>query len=117
MPNAPHRECNHPLCPNYAARGGYCVEHQHVVHKRTAGAPGQNLTPSNRRFRRLRRAFLMRHPMCNVCQIEPARELDHVRPHRGNARLFWDQANWQGLCKLCHCRKSYRELLLAREVA
>lgn len=27
---------------------------------------------------------------------------DHRRPHRGDARLFWDPANLQTLCKVCH---------------
>jgi hypothetical protein len=28
--------------------------------------------------------------------------VDHKIPHRGNEVLFWDQGNWQTLCKLCH---------------
>jgi 5-methylcytosine-specific restriction protein A len=27
---------------------------------------------------------------------------DHIKPHRGNAVLFWDEANLQTLCKPCH---------------
>lgn len=27
---------------------------------------------------------------------------DHRVPHRGDERLFWDEANLQCLCKLCH---------------
>jgi 5-methylcytosine-specific restriction protein A len=27
---------------------------------------------------------------------------DHVRPHRGDARMFWDETNLQTLCKPCH---------------
>lgn len=27
---------------------------------------------------------------------------DHVRPHRGDARLFWQETNLQTLCKPCH---------------
>ncbi|MAU22556.1 MAG: HNH endonuclease [Martelella sp.] len=27
---------------------------------------------------------------------------DHVRPHRGDQRLFWDDRNLQTLCKPCH---------------
>lgn len=29
---------------------------------------------------------------------------DHIRPHRGDASLFWDRANLQCLCKQCHDR-------------
>lgn len=27
---------------------------------------------------------------------------DHVKPHRGDAQLFWCEANLQTLCKGCH---------------
>jgi 5-methylcytosine-specific restriction protein A len=27
---------------------------------------------------------------------------DHVIPHRGDTRLFWDEHNLQTLCKRCH---------------
>lgn len=27
---------------------------------------------------------------------------DHIEPHRGDASLFWNPANLQSLCKLCH---------------
>lgn len=33
---------------------------------------------------------------------------DHVRPHRGDARLFWDEGNLQTLCKPCHDSKKQR---------
>jgi 5-methylcytosine-specific restriction enzyme A len=28
--------------------------------------------------------------------------VDHVVPHKGDLELFWDQSNWQGVCKACH---------------
>jgi 5-methylcytosine-specific restriction protein A len=46
-----------------------------------------------------------------MCRRELATILDHITPHRGIHRLFWDQDNWQGLCVPCHGRKTYRELL------
>lgn len=27
---------------------------------------------------------------------------DHIRPHRGDVDLFWDEGNLQCLCKRCH---------------
>jgi len=27
---------------------------------------------------------------------------DHIKPHRGDERLFWDPTNLQTLCKSCH---------------
>lgn len=35
--------------------------------------------------------------------------VDHIIPHRGNYDLFWNQDNWQTLCKLHHDQKTARE--------
>nr|DAZ53348.1 MAG TPA: HNH endonuclease [Caudoviricetes sp.] len=35
--------------------------------------------------------------------------VDHITPHRGDPRLFWDEANWQPMCKQCHDRKTLTE--------
>jgi 5-methylcytosine-specific restriction enzyme A len=65
------------------------------------------------RWRKARAAYLARHPLCAACQAEgrvvPATVVDHVVPHRGDAALFWDQANWAALCKPCHDAKTARE--------
>ena len=65
------------------------------------------------RWRRARAAYLARHPLCVPCQaagrVVSATVVDHVVPHRGSAVLFWDEANWQGLCKPCHDAKTARE--------
>lgn len=48
----------------------------------------------------------MEHPLCRYCletgHATPATVVDHIIPHRGDQTLFWDEANWQPLCKLCH---------------
>ena len=58
------------------------------------------------RWQRAREAFLAEHPLCVMCQaegrVEPATVVDHVVPHRGDERLFWDRGNWQSLCARCH---------------
>lgn len=109
MPNGALRECRYPTCPRYQYRDGFCRDHQDVYDVQLP--PGQNLRPSNLRFRRLRRAFLMRHPMCAVCKRMAASDLDHITPHRGDPALFWDQRNWQGLCHVCHARKTATETI------
>jgi 5-methylcytosine-specific restriction protein A len=35
--------------------------------------------------------------------------VDHIKPHRGNQKLFWDEDNWQPMCKQCHDRKTLTE--------
>jgi len=38
--------------------------------------------------------------------VIPATVVDHIIPHRGDETLFWDESNWQALCKKCHDRKT-----------
>lgn len=58
------------------------------------------------RWQQLRALFLRANPVCVYCEREGrlkiATVVDHITPHRGDDRLFWDQANWQSLCKHCH---------------
>lgn len=61
------------------------------------------------RYRRKRRAFLASHPYCAICG-DVAEDLDHIIPHEGNMRLFWNAENWQALCHRCHSRKTRREV-------
>lgn len=48
-----------------------------------------------------RAAFLAVHRYCVRCSA-PATVVDHIVPHRGDDRLFWDRANWQPMCASCH---------------
>lgn len=40
---------------------------------------------------------------------EPATDVDHIVPHKGNHELFWDRDNWQALCHHCHSVKTATE--------
>ena len=37
-----------------------------------------------------------------------ATDVDHIRPHKGDPRLFFDRGNLQALCHGCHSRKTSR---------
>lgn len=62
------------------------------------------------RWQQARERWLERNPVCVACKrqglLTVATEVDHVIPHRGDKALFWDQANWQSLCKPCHSAKT-----------
>ncbi len=61
-------------------------------------------------WRRARKAYLQLHPLCAEClkegRLTPATVIDHIMPHRGDRRLFWDEKNWQPLCAACHNKKT-----------
>ena len=35
--------------------------------------------------------------------------VDHIKPHKGDETLFWDETNWQALCKPHHDIDKQRE--------
>lgn len=58
------------------------------------------------RWRRYRETYLSAHPLCVMCwgrgTVSPATVVDHITPHQGDHKLFWDPANHQALCAPCH---------------
>lgn len=56
-------------------------------------------------------AFLARpeNRRCACGCGEPATVVDHIKPHRGDPALFWDERNWQGMAKRHHDSKTARE--------
>jgi 5-methylcytosine-specific restriction protein A len=58
------------------------------------------------RWRKARKLFLARHPLCRMCnaqgKLTASTVVDHIRPHRGDLVLFWDERNWQALCESHH---------------
>ena len=64
------------------------------------------------RWRKARESFLRKHPLCVECSKigihTPATVVDHIIPHRGDSKLFWDKTNWQSLCRPHHDRDKQR---------
>ena len=58
------------------------------------------------RWQQARLRYLQAHPLCALCLsqgiVAEAEVVDHVTPHRGEQELFWNEANWQALCKHHH---------------
>jgi 5-methylcytosine-specific restriction protein A len=55
----------------------------------------------------------MSNALCVLCieleaRITPARVVDHVKPHKGDMVLFWDENNWQALCVNHHSSHKQR---------
>jgi len=57
-------------------------------------------------WQRLRGAQLRDQPLCRYCKemglTVAATIVDHIKPHRGDRNLAFDQTNLQSLCKPCH---------------
>ena len=68
---------------------------------------------NNSRWRKARQGYLRKHPLCVYCEKQgktvEATVVDHIKPHKGDTKLFWDKSNWQALCKPCHDRHKQRQ--------
>ena len=88
--------------------------------------PMVNTNPSagaySYRWRKRRKSYLAEHPLCVLClsqdKPEEATDIDHIQAHRGDLspEAFWDEDNWQPLCKRCHSRKTNNEANSGRRV-
>ena len=110
MPQPARRFCATPGCGIVVARG-HCQVHTLMRERLRPNIDVRQLyqTP---RWRYLRAEVLQDEPLCRVCRaegrVEPATDVDHVVPHRGDLPLFWDRANLQPLCHACHSAKTQR---------
>jgi 5-methylcytosine-specific restriction protein A len=66
----------------------------------------------NTRWQKARQTFLARNALCAICKsrgkVSAATVVDHIVPHRGDTKRFWDKNNWQPLCTRCHNAKTRR---------
>ena len=94
--------------------------HANTTHPKTTHRP---LSPKSRmtarqrgytrRWEKARARYLSAHPVCVECEAEgrprTGNEVDHIIPHMGDQKLFWDEDNWQTLCKTHHSQKTVQE--------
>lgn len=119
MIRKPKKVCNYPgcgrvttekYCSVHAVKGKmydekakrfYWKDKKNTTKKKSSTARGYDA-----KWRRASKIFLARNPFCvyhaKVGIMKPAEIVDHIKPHKGDQQLFWDQANWQSLCKKCH---------------
>lgn len=66
-----------------------------------------------RRWEKARKIHLAKHPTCVQCEADghprTGNEVDHIVPHMGDPKIFWDEKNWQTLCKTHHSMKTAAE--------
>jgi 5-methylcytosine-specific restriction protein A len=91
------------------AGSGYCADHQHLItawkREHDAHRPSARERGYGSKWQKARDGWLKRYPNCVDCG-EPATEVDHEIPHKGDMKLFWDRTNWRSRCKKHHSRKT-----------
>lgn len=114
MPIRARTPCRAAGCGELLTVPGFCAVHEK---QRRAESDARRGTAHERGYGRAwqkaRAAYLSKHPLCSehekLSQVVAAEVVDHVVPHRGDRKLFWDSSNWQALCKSCHDIKTARE--------
>ena len=110
MPTRALQPCAYPGCPNLVRRGR-CEEH-HVA-ERSHYDPSKHRLYGTAKWQRLRAMQLSREPWCAAClehsHYEAATDVDHVIPHAGDVKLFFNMSNLQSLCHACHTIKTNQE--------
>lgn len=116
MPTRPLRPCTYPRCPALTSTGR-CDAHQRQKRKRIDERRG---TAAQRgygsKWQKARLQYLAEHPLCECAEcttsgaVVAAEVVDHIIPHRGDAKLFWDRKNWCAMSKPHHDRKTARGL-------
>ena len=113
------KPCRYKGCASLATRGhNYCEEHkalaeeadrekQRIYNEKRGSAASRGY---NSRWQKQSKLYIHEQPLCVDClkhnRVRPAKVVDHIVPHKGDMRLFWDRTNWQSLCFSCHSRKT-----------
>jgi len=116
MPIAPRRPCLQPGC---GALGNtpYCEKHTiqkkeevRIKDRYRGSAASRGYTHEWNKFSK---RYREQNPLCVMCEKEGklvlAQCVDHIIPHKGDQKLFWDLNNLQSLCHSHHSEKTARE--------
>lgn len=103
--------CNYPNCFAITTAGHYCPEHKPKARPRTA-SQSEQMTERHKIYRtarwcRLSKLHRQQFPICEVCEHNLARDVDHwleISIDEDQEHVF-DPANHVSLCKSCHLEK------------
>lgn len=102
--------CAYPGCPEIVSGSQYCAKHSGLNvgdDRLSASARGYD-----RRWRKIRLMYLRAHPLCeDIYGLHTngpvaASDVDHIVPKRDGGTD--DEENLQGLCHVCHSKKTGR---------
>lgn len=97
------RICKTTNCSGTTAKGAYCDDCRPPDRRHNAEHRRLYKTA---RWQRLRLQVIRESPVCKCGQATT--DVDHVRPHNGDVRLFYNKANLRAQCHSCHSKKTVR---------
>lgn len=103
-PYAALRPCSAPGCRELVS-SGRCEQHRRERESNRGSASARGY---GRKWQAYRLRYLAQHLWCVLCAerkvVRASTVVDHITPHKGDERLFWDPMNHRALCKPCHDR-------------
>ena len=108
------KKCLRIGCITAATNKGYCANHQpNIANPVQRQRAEYSRLYDTKGWKTLRKRILFNTPLCSRCATlgttTAAADVDHVVPHRGDTKLFYDATNLQALCHSCHSYKTARE--------
>lgn len=94
--------CAEPLCPTLVPEGSWCDQHQPV----RTGKPGTTRYLEDERWRKLSRAYLKRHPICQCGCGAKSTDVDHIDGLGLDGPHSYDWRNLIALAHSCHSRRT-----------
>lgn len=105
MPQRGPRICS---CGRVVAAGIVCVCQRERRARNDHNRPTARQRGYDSRWQAAAKQFLIEHPFCACGCGRRSDVVDHIIPHRGDQRLFWDRKNWQPLAATCHNSRKQR---------
>lgn len=114
MPSRAQTHCTVPGCTELTSRGRCDLHSKRKARDR--GRPSAHQRGYGAKWRRFRRWFIARYPVCECSGCGPkccggraaTTEVDHIVP-KAPGVLDVDEDHCQGLCRSCHGAKTMRE--------
>lgn len=95
--------CSEPGCPELVPTGtGYCPKHTREQRRVSDAKRAAHRSHYNgSRWRKVRRAYLLAHPLCERCGVV-ATVVHHIDGLGLHGPLAYSFSNLEALCKRCH---------------
>lgn len=112
MANAPLKKCAEPSCRTLVRGQSRCEKHAKVKWTRSKASASYQWMYQTPQWKARAAQHKKENPLCAECERNGRTTAvyctDHIVPHRGDERLFFDEDNWQSLCRDCHQTKTMR---------
>ena len=110
MPLAPKKECSGAGCHILVTPPLYQCQKCKKVKQVSVKSVKVKKWLNSARYKKQRLRRLRIEPLCRTCKkkslLVAGSIYDHVVPHKGSYKLFWDFDNSQTQCVSCHNRKT-----------